>query len=188
VAFEGMFSWYEAHLVSEEGMDIIGATFHGGSSIFLGTNRHLGWAHTWNKYDLVDCYELKMNPDKKLEYEYDGQWKELIVHKAKLKVKVKKWLPAIPVKKKYYESVYGPTLLSEGGKYYSLKWGAMNEIRTSEQWWRMNKAKSFDEFYSILQMNALPRFNVIYADKENNLFFIDNGMVPKRPAGYDWGG
>src|SRR5690606_29671835 len=62
------------------------------------------------------------------------------------------------------------------------------EIRTSEQWWRMNKAKSFDEFYSILQMNALPRFNVIYADKENNLFFIDNGMVPKRPAGYDWGG
>ncbi len=34
--FEGWFSWYEAHLVSEEGMNIMGALFHGGTSIFVG--------------------------------------------------------------------------------------------------------------------------------------------------------
>jgi acyl-homoserine-lactone acylase len=186
VKFEGLFSWYEAHLVSEEGMNIMGALFHGGSSIFLGTNENLGWAHTWNKYDLVDTYKLKMNANNKLQYEYDGEWKKLEVHKAKLSVKIKKWLPAIPVRKKFYNSVIGPTLKSKNGEFYSLRWGAMNEVRTGEQWWLMNKAKNFKEFYSVLEMNALPRFNVVYADKEQNLFYIDNGIVPKRTTNYDW--
>lgn len=188
VKFEGLFSWYEAHLVSEEGMDIIGALFHGGTSVFLGTNKDLGWAHTWNKYDLVDCYKLKMNPENKLQYEFDGEWKNLEVHKAKLNVKLKKWLPAISVKKKYYNSVLGPTLQSKNGDFYSLRWGAMNEVRTGEQWWKMNKATNFDEFYEIIKMNALPRFNIIYADKDQNLFYIDNGIVPKRKEDCNWGG
>lgn len=188
VKFEGLFSWYEAHLVSNEGMNIMGALFHGGTSIFLGTNEHLGWAHTWNKYDLVDTYKLKMHPKNKLQYEFDGVWKELEVHKAKLKVKLKKWLPAIPVKKKYYISIIGPTLKSKNGDFYSLRWGAMNEVRTGEQWWRMNKATNFNEFYEVIKMNALPRFNIIYADKDQNLFYIDNGIVPKRIKDCNWGG
>jgi acyl-homoserine-lactone acylase len=188
VKFEGLFSWYEAHLVSEEGMDIIGALFHGGTSIFLGTNRNLGWAHTWNKYDLVDCYKLKMNPENKLQYEFDGKWKNLEAHKAKLTVKLKKWLPAISVKKKYYNSVLGPTLQSTNGDFYSLRWGAMNEVRTGEQWWKMNKANNFDEFYETIKMNALPRFNIIYADKDQNLYYIDNGIVPKRKEDCNWSG
>jgi acyl-homoserine-lactone acylase len=188
VKFEGLFSWYEAHLVSEEGMNIIGALFHGGTSVFLGTNEHLGWAHTWNKYDLVDCYKLKMNPENMLQYEFDGEWKNLEVHKAKLTVKLKKWLPAISVKKKYYNSVLGPTLQSKNGEFYSLRWGAMNEVRTGEQWWKMNKATNFKEFYETIKMNALPRFNIIYADKDQNLFYIDNGIVPKRKEECNWGG
>jgi acyl-homoserine-lactone acylase len=70
VKFEGLFSWYEAHLVSGEGMNVLGALFHGGTSVFVGTNEHLGWSHTWNKYDLVDTYKLKMNPKDKLQYEF----------------------------------------------------------------------------------------------------------------------
>src|SRR6478672_8727252 len=41
VPFEGLFSWYEAHLKSDEGMDIMGALFPGGLTIFLGTNQYL---------------------------------------------------------------------------------------------------------------------------------------------------
>lgn len=186
VKFEGLFSWYEAHLVSQEGMNIMGALFHGGTSVFVGTNENLGWAHTWNKYDLVDTYKLKMHPKNKLQYEYDGQWKTLESYKAKMKVKLAKWMPAITVKKKYYKSIIGPTLESPSGDFYSLKWGAMNEIRTGEQWWKMNKAKNYEEFYEVLKMNALPRFNIVYADKDQNLFYIDNGIVPKRTTDYEW--
>jgi acyl-homoserine-lactone acylase len=186
VKFEGLFSWYEAHLVSEEGMNILGALFHGGTSVFVGTNENLGWAHTWNKYDLVDTYKLKMHPKNKLQYEYDGEWKTLEVVTAKMKVKVAKWLPQITVKKKFYQSVIGPTMASKKGEFYSLRWAAMKEVQTGEQWWKMNKAQNFEQFYEILKMNALPRFNIVYADKEQNLFYIDNGIVPKRENDFEW--
>lgn len=186
VAFEGFFSWYECHLVSQEGMNVLGATMHGGSSIFVGTNEHLGWAHTWNKYDLTDCYHLKMHPKKQLFYEFDGEWKKLKKHRARLTVKLSKLLPPIAVRRTFYESIHGPVIKSKKGHYYAIRWGAMHEIRTGEQWWRMNKTKNFEEFYQILQMNALPRFNVIYADKEGNLFFLDNGIVPKRTGHYSY--
>jgi acyl-homoserine-lactone acylase len=184
--FEGWFSWYEAHLVSEEGLDMMGALFHGGTSIFVGSNQDLGWSHTWNKYDLVDTYKLKMHPDNQLSYEFDGEWKTLEEHKVKLKVKLKKWLPALTVKRTFYRSCIGPVMKSKNDQFYALKWGAMGEVRTAEQWYKMNKASNFDEFYSALKMNALPRFNIVYADKEQNIFYIDNGIVPKRENEFEW--
>lgn len=184
--FEGWFSWYEAHLVSEEGMNIMGALFHGGTSIFVGTNQDLGWTHTWNKYDMADTYKLKMVKGKKGWYEYDGKEYQLVKNNVKLKVKVKSWLPAITVTRKAFRSHIGPVMQSTSKDFYAFRWGAMEEIRTPEQWWRMNKAKNFDEYYEILTMNALPRFNIVYADKESNIFYIDNGRVPVRNADYDW--
>jgi acyl-homoserine-lactone acylase len=184
--FEGWFSWYEAHLVSEEGLNIMGALFHGGTSVFVGTNESLGWSHTWNKYDLVDTYKLKMHPRKKLTYEYDGEWKTLEKKKVKLRVKLKKWLPALTINKVYYKSCIGPAMSSKNGEFYALRWGAMNEVRTAEQWYRMNKSTNFKEFYTALEMNALPRFNIVYADKDQTIFYIDNGIVPIRKHEFDW--
>jgi acyl-homoserine-lactone acylase len=50
----------------------------------------------------------------------------------------------------------------------------------------MCKSKNYDEFYNALKMNALPRFNIVYADKEQNLLYIDNGIVPKRTTNFEW--
>lgn len=186
VKFEGLFSWYEAHLVSEEGMNILGALFHGGVSIFVGTNENLSWSHTWNKYDLVDTYRLLMDNQKKITYTFDGQQKKLNVKKAKLTVKIKKWLPPITVRKKYYESEIGPVIKSKKGEFYALRWGAMEEVKTAEQWWKMNKANSYESFYKVMEANALARFNTVYADKEGNIFYVNGGRVPKRAHDFEW--
>ena len=58
---EGPFSWYEAHVNSQEGMNILGATFPGGISLIHGANENLAWAHTLNFPDLSDVYKLKMS-------------------------------------------------------------------------------------------------------------------------------
>ncbi len=184
--FEGFFSWYEAHLVSEEGLNMYGATLIGGCSVFLGTNEYLGWAHTFNKTSQTNTYELKMHPTDKLKYQYDGEWHMLEKRVVKLKVKLKKWLPRIPVKKTTYWSKIGPVLKTKKGRYYAVRYAAQNEIRSTEQWFKMTKAKSLEEFRTLLDMNAVPKFNIVYADREDNIFYISNGAIPVRDENKDW--
>ena len=50
----------------------------------------------------------------------------------------------------------------------------------------MNKAKNFSEFYEILKMKALPGYNVGYADKNDTIFYMSNGIIPRREKGYNW--
>lgn len=180
---DGPVSWYEAHLCSEEGTNIIGALFAGTPGILIGANQHLGWAHTVNYPDKTDVFKLEMHPSKKGQYKVDDEYLTLQKKKAKLNIKVL----GIPLKisKTYYESIFGPTLKNKSG-YYSVRTPALYEIRALEQWWRMNKARSFTEFYNILKMKALPGYNIGYADKNDTIFYISNGLIPKRAQGYNW--
>ena len=181
---DGPVSWYEAHLCSEEGTNILGALFAGTPNILIGTNENIAWAHTVNQPDKTDVFALEMHPDKKLRYRVDGTYLKLEEKKAKLRFK----LLGIPlsIKKKFYKSIYGPTLKNKSG-FYSVRTPALFEIRALEQWWRMNKAKNFTEFYKVLKMKALPGYNIGYADKNDTIFYISNGLIPKRAKNYDWG-
>ena len=183
--YDGPFSFYEAHLNSEEGLNILGGLFPGGVCIFLGSNENLGWSHTWNGLDLVDTYRLQMHPKKKLMYKFDGEWLELEKRPVWLKVKVGGIV--LPVKQMAYWSVYGPTLKSKkDNKFYSVRCAAFQDIRVAEQWFRMNKAKNFTEFRDAVRMHALGRFNIVYADRNDTIYYIDNGMIPKRDVSFDW--
>ena len=180
---EGPTSWYEAHLVSEEGTNIIGAAFPGTPCILTGANEYLGWTHTVNYPDKADVYALQMHPKKKDVYLVDGKPYKLEKFKAKLTVK---FLGInIPIKKKFYKSIYGPTLKNKTG-VYSVRTPSTTNITAIEQWWKMNKATNFSEFYKALEMKALPGYNIGYADRNDTIFYISNGKIPIRAKGYDW--
>lgn len=180
---DGPVSWYEAHLCSEEGTNILGALFAGSPNILIGANEYLAWAHTVNQPDKTDVFALEMHPKNKLSYRVDDTYLTLEKRKALLQIS----LLGIPIKiqKKYYQSIYGPTLKNKSG-FYAVRTPALFEIRALEQWWRMNKAKNFSEFYKILKMKALPGYNIGYADRNDTIFYISNGLLPKRAKGYDW--
>lgn len=172
---EGPTAFYEAHLQSEEGWNVLGGLFPGGCLIFHGTNENLGWAHTVNNQDKIDVFQLQMNPNNKNQYLFDGEWVNLEVAKAKLHVK------GIPVTigKKVYWSKYGATVKSKQG-VFSIRLGANMDCKALEQWYRMNKAKNFTEFYKALSMVSLPMFNIMYADRYDTIFYISNGKIPFR--------
>jgi len=180
---DGPVSWYEAHLCSEEGTNILGALFAGTPSILIGANENLAWAHTVNQPDKIDVFALEMHPKEKLKYRVDDKYLNLEQKKATLQLRIL----GIPFKisKKFYKSIYGPTLKNKSG-YYSVRTPALYEIRGLEQWWRMNKASNFTEFYNALKMKALPGYNIGYADKNDTIFYISNGLIPKRAKGYNW--
>lgn len=183
---EGLNSWYEAHLCSEEGWNTLGATFAGGVSIFVGSNPNLGWAHTVNYPDLADIYQLTMHPDKKHFYKFDGQWLELEPYHTKARVKLLGFLK-IGVKQKFYKSKYGVTFETDQG-VFALRFPASRDIRAAEQWYRMNKARNFEEFREALSMRAIICTNIVYADKDDHIYYLSNGRFPIRNPNYDWQG
>ena len=180
---EGPTSWYEVHLNSEEGTNIIGTMYPGTPNILIGVNEHLGWSHTVNYPDKTDVFKLRMK--NKRIYIVDGEEYELEKLKAKISIKVL----GIPIKinRKYYNSIFGPTLKNKSG-YYSIRTPTLFNIKALEQWWRMGKSKNFSEFYNTLKMTQLPGFNIGYADKYDTIFYMSNGIIPKRAEGYNWKG
>ncbi|MDA7798081.1 penicillin acylase family protein, partial [bacterium] len=180
---EGPTSWYEVHLNSEEGTNIIGTMYPGTPNILIGVNQYLGWSHTVNYPDKTDVFKLRMKNKRK--YIIDEEEYELEKLKAKITIKVL----GIPIKinRKYFKSIYGPTLKNKSG-YYSIRTPSLFNIRALEQWWRMGKSKNFSEFYNNLKMKELPGFNIGYADKYDTIFYMSNGIIPKRAEGYNWKG
>ena len=180
---EGPTSWYEVHLNSEEGTNIIGTMYPGTPNILIGVNEYLGWSHTVNYPDKTDVFKLRMKNKRK--YIVDEEEYELEKLKAKITIKVL----GIPIKinRKYFKSIYGPTLKNKSG-YYSIRTPSLFNIRALEQWWRMGKSKNFSEFYNNLKMKELPGFNIGYADKYDTIFYMSNGIIPKRAEGYNWKG
>jgi acyl-homoserine-lactone acylase len=176
-------AFYEAHVCSEEGWNALGGLLAGGTSILHGVNENLGWAHTVNYCDRVDVYQLEMNPGHLLQYKFDGQW--LTLEKKTIKLKIK-GLP-VTIKRSVYWSRYGATMKNKQG-FFSIRLGANMEIRALEQWYEMNKARNFTEFYSIISTPGLSMFNITYADKYDTIFYIDNALMPVRDtaAVYDW--
>jgi acyl-homoserine-lactone acylase len=180
---EGPTSWYEAHLVSKEGTNIIGAAFPGTPCMLTGANEFLGWTHTVNYPDKADVYALEMHPNRKDVYLVDGISHKLEKFKATLRFKFLGM--NIPIKKKFYHSIYGPTLKNKTG-VYAVRTPSTTNINAIEQWWKMNKATNFTSFYKALEMKALPGYNIGYADRNDTIFYISNGKIPIRAKGYDW--
>jgi len=174
-------AFYEAHICSEEGLNVLGGLLAGGPCILHGVNENLGWAHTVNFCDRIDEYQLEMNPENSLQYKFDGQWVNLEVKTVRLKIK---GVPIV-IKKKVYWSKYGATMKNKQG-FFSMRLGANMKIGVLQQWYEMNKAKNFTQFYAALSKQELSMFNIMYADRYDTIFYINNALMPVRDAGYDW--
>lgn len=180
----GPVAWYEARVVSEQGLDMAGSTFPGSPIILHGHNRYLGWSNTVNKPDLVDVYQLTLNPENDNQYWMDGTWHDLEQRSANILVKLFgpiRWT----FKRPLYFSEHGPVFKLDHGTF-AIRWAGMAEIRTLEQYIALNKSTNQTEFEAALAMGTQPSINYVYADGEGNIAHYYNGMFPKRIEGWDW--
>ncbi|MCP5060398.1 MAG: acylase [bacterium] len=184
--YTGPVAWYEVRLHSEEGWDVAGGVFPGGPVMLHGANRHLAWASTVNQPDLADVYVLDVDPDDQNRYRLDGEWRAFEQGEASFAVKLLgrlRWT----VTRELLKSMHGPVLRRPHGTY-GIRFVGMGEIRGVEQYMRMNKARSVDEWRDAMRMQALPSINFVYADEVGNMGYVYNARFPKRREGWDWKG
>ncbi len=181
---EGATAFYEAHLQSEEGWNILGGLFPGAPLIFHGVTPNLAWAHTVNFQDKIDVYQLETHKAHPNQYKVDGNWLSLEKRKIKLKIK---GIP-FPIYKTVYTSIYGPTVATPEGKFFSMRLPSLMDAGALQQWYAMNRATNYTSFKAAINQNHLAMFNIMYADKRDTIYYISNGKMPYRNAdtAYHW--
>jgi len=182
--WEGPVAWYEAHLHSDDGWDMVGGVFPGSPVVLHGHNRNLGWAHTVNSPDLIDVYVLDINPDNPNQYRFDGEWRDLEVRTARIRTKLLgpiSWT----FRREALWSVHGPVVRQPHGTY-AIRYAGVGDVRQVEQWYRMNKARNLAEWQDAMRIGAIAMFNCGYADHEGNVYYLYNGLLPIRAKGYSW--
>lgn len=176
----GEFLFFESHL-NLNGKNMYGANLLGLPGIAIGFNDHLGWTHTDNTIDNADTYALDLKDG---GYLIDGERHDFEISNKTIKVKqedgtlIDREIPIMKTK-------FGPVIKKSDDKVLAIKMVGMDRPDISLQWWKMINASTFDEFEDALKMAQIPFWNVMYADDMGNIFYLFNGLVPKRNSG-DW--
>ena len=174
------FLFFELHL-NLDGKSMYGSTLVGFPGIAIGFNENLGWSHTNNPIDNADTYELELKDG---AYVLDGERKEF--EEASKIIKIKQGDGTLVDHQiTVMKTVHGPVLSYTENKVLALRMVGLDRPDMVLQWWRMINSTGFDEFESALKMAEIPFWNVMYADKEGEIFYLFNGLVPKRSSG-DW--
>lgn len=183
--YTGPVAWYEARLKSDEGWDRIGGVFPGAPMILHGAGPDNGWALTVNKPDLVDVYALEVDrPKRPAKYRFDGGWRDF--ERSSVKIRVKLAGPfSLPVTREVLRSVHGPAFVTPKG-VFAVSYGGQGDIRAAEQWFAMNKARDFASWRTAMEIQGIPSFNVVYADRTGRIGYFYNAAIPVRAARQDW--
>ncbi|MFC3712597.1 acylase [Sphingoaurantiacus capsulatus] len=182
--WEGGVAWYELVVHSEQGWDFAGANFPGAPYPLMGHNKTLGWANTVNRPDLIDVYKLALSEDGQ-RYRFDGEWLPLQSKRVWLRVKMGPF--TLPVPQTLHRSVHGPVIVNGLGAF-AVRYAGIDDASNVEQYYRLNKAKDFAEWRSIMARQGVASTNFVYADAAGNIGMFYNARFPKRAAGCDWKG
>jgi len=163
---------------------VYGGLFPGSPVVLLGHNADLAWGHTVNSPDLVDVFKLEMHTQDPLQYKVDGQWHTL--QRRLVPIEVKLWRDfRWTVNREMLVSLFGPAI-RVGEQVYAIRYAGMEKFRQVEQWFRMGQSRNLAEFKSAMRIHALAMFNTGYGDREGNLFYVYNALLPRRVTGVNW--
>jgi acyl-homoserine-lactone acylase len=169
-------TYYEAHLIVPDKMNFYGSTFIGRPVLTTGFNEYLGWSHTVNYPDLEEIYELRRDPNQPNYFLFDGDAIEMTKDEITIQVK-----DAASVTDVAWHTPLGPVIHETPDSVYILRSACYDEYRSYGEWFRMSLARDRQQFEAALQMQAIPMFNICYADRAGNIAYLWNGTIPVFP-------
>lgn len=184
--WQGDLQWYESHLKCPA-FDVAGASFFGTPLPTLGHNAAIAWTATSNPADTADVYREKIDPQNPDRYlDSDGQWK--LMERRTFRVEVRQADGSMKtVERSFRYTRRGPYVPGKRGQAYSVAiagWKDLPDPLTGML--RRAAAKDLEGFRASLTEYPMDKWNLVYADRNGNIFTVGNGLFPRRDPKYDW--
>lgn len=183
-------AWYQVHLTIPGEYDAAGAALHGTPIVGVGFNRDVAWSHTVSYANRFSLYELALNPDNPLQYDFDGEWRD--IEQQTVEVLAKQPDGSMETRSfTFYTSQYGPIINLKNEESALDGWPMFNGSilafrdanldtgpRLVEQWVAKAKATSLDEYIEALELIGNPVFHELAADRDGNAFYGEISAIP----------
>ena len=173
--------WHNIHLILKDEINITGVMFPGIPGVIVGFNEHIAWGVTNTGPDVQDLYLLELNPENPRQYRYLDEWVDADVFSAEILIKGEEEPLVIEIA----ETRFGPVVSGVVGLEIplSLRWTALDGTRELDAIIGLMSATNWDEFTATLENFMAPTQNFVYADREGNIGYRANGLIPIRRSG-----
>lgn len=177
---------YEVHLVSDEGLKLYGVAGWGTFIFpFAGFNEHLGWSVTVNRPDVADTFMMIFDhPDDTLKYRYGDGYLTAEVVNTTIRIKTDSGMISRPFQ--FKETIHGPVLRETSEYAVAYRLAGIDSGGLLEQMYRMARAHDLEEWKQAVAMTAFSSHNLMYADRNGNIFYLYNGNIPVRDPSFNW--
>ena len=190
--------WYEIGLhcqpVSEEcPFNVRGFTFAPSPGIVIGHNDNIGWGVTNVGWDTQDLYTIKVNPENPLQYEWNGEWRDMETRTESIKVGDSTTTTDFQVRITHLGPIINDNTVGDDGLLtgfnnedpLALHWTATAETGTIfRALVDLNRAQNWDEFRAALTYWDTPAQNFVFADIEGNIGYQTPSLIPVRAEGH----
>jgi penicillin G amidase len=172
--------WYQIQMTAP-GINVYGSTMPGSPNVIIGFNENVAWGVTNVGADIMDWYEVKFKDAKMNEYFHDNQWKKVTKRIETIKVK---GLPDVVDTVLYTH--HGPVVYLEKEKPFknyipvghALRWIAHEKSHELTAFYKLNRAKNYDEYVAALGYYGAPAQNFVFASNQNDIAIWVNGKFP----------
>lgn len=174
----------ELQMVSDEGLNVYGASTWGQFFIYQGFNEKAGWMHTSSSADATDEFleTVTKNGD---HYTYKSGNQQLPVRETVVTIPYKTASGMAERKFTVFYTKHGPVTREVDGKWVSF--AAMNEpVKALTQSYTRTKAHNLEEYKKNFDLHTNSSNNTLFADASGNIAYFHANYLPVRDTKFDW--
>jgi penicillin G amidase len=174
--------WYTIEASTPE-LELRGASMPGFPGLVIGHSRHLAWSFTNVMADVQDLFvEHIRDGEHGPEYEFQGEWKPVTVHREAIKVRGGED-QQLEVRETHHGPVVNDALGARSGEPLALSWTAIKEPVVSGTGIDAGAFRTGQELVEAFRDYTVPSMNLVWADDSGNIGYKLVGRIPIRRGG-----
>jgi penicillin G amidase len=168
--------WYEIQ-ISTPAFNSYGVSFPGIPGVIIGFNDNIAFGFTNSGRDVKDYYQIKFRDKSKSQYWFNNEWKNATIKIEHISI----------ILDTVAYTVFGPVMYDESfqdklkqGNAYALRWVGHDPSNALKMWYKLNRAKNYDDYLDAVKHFNAPGQNMLFAAKNGDIALWQQAAFPLR--------